>query len=681
MSADAGSSSGERAEKRARVEAPAPAEPRALKGAAPFDALPDAVMSCVFEELGLRASWTLRGVCRRWRRVIEETEWESFELDAGEAFVESCSCSHDELDGAMSLYANGLDVDDRHTSWAAKLPFLFLKRKLRLGAGASVSLRLRLSQEGSEEAAGRNVLKDAAAFTLLLAICGRARPAAVSFEFLGDGRGEGGGLEQPTGDLGGQAEGASFRIHLLHLLRTLGRSLPSLESLRVGFRWGHEFGGTDDELADLYEEFPAGRAPWPPAGELREALGPLGGLRSLTLAFDEPLMALSPEAAAAVAGACPLLRSVAVSLRRSREAADGVLAELARLAHLERLALQFPIGPGGCFEPRGGFAALADGAAGRSLRSIALVQNSALLTEGEAELAGGGELAAADGHGVSVRADEATFLALARMPRLESFHTLQISDNEVEGGAVLALRGAAALREASLLVSAGYEDDERTLGVARALAAALAALPRLEALRLKWDVFAVSPGCFDEATSEGAVAVLESPGARRALVDLELSFRPYAPGAARTLGEALSGLTRLATLKLDFTDITFGPGEDDAHALFGAADVVAVLASAGARRALTELGLHLGRALEAEEAEAVAALPPSAASASGPTPRTPRPSRPTRSILQARLGPGVAVGVELCGPPAMHAGREGLEAAGAIGDMFAGRECSSPLHW
>eukprot|EP00741_Cyanophora_paradoxa_P021631 tig00000241_g20879.t1 len=86
-------------------------------------------MSDVFNALGLRASWPLRAVCRRWRRVVEETEWAVVELRLKGGEVSSAA-GHSESKRSAEHVCGALSaLFDRKTG------------KLRLGNGASVTIK------------------------------------------------------------------------------------------------------------------------------------------------------------------------------------------------------------------------------------------------------------------------------------------------------------------------------------------------------------------------------------------------------------------------------------------------------------------------------------------------------------------------------------------------------------
>eukprot|EP00741_Cyanophora_paradoxa_P013507 tig00020693_g13042.t1 len=394
---------GGRAAKRARVEeldlepAAAAAAPPEASGA--FDALPDALMGEVFKTLGLRESWPLRGVCRRWRRVVEETQWASLELR-----VKDASC----------------------------------------GPGSSVAITIeRASQQAAEVTC--SVLKLAAA----------TQPREVAVKLLK-------GSTSVANDEGP----ADFDEHFLR-----GLELGVLRALRPPKKAASRLESLSVCLDPDSEEGEWGGWPSASAAELRAALAPFGAsaLRSLGIFVDDS------EAAAAVAAACPLLRSVRLQPKQvsdgggSWEAgASDVMAALAPLAHLEELVIEYPdryIGDGWTrgLDISDGLVALADGAAGKTLRTISfpsergLVKNDALR-------------------------------ALQRLPNLESISWLRIcvypgmySSEGVQAGGILAIGRVTRLRSVGLIVDLGDPP------VLQALTVALSALPRLESLGLELD--------------------------------------------------------------------------------------------------------------------------------------------------------------------------------------------------
>eukprot|EP00741_Cyanophora_paradoxa_P002531 tig00000076_g2455.t1 len=504
-------SSTSRAEKRARVAEPAAAPPAVGAAAATtaqlagvFDALPDAVASSVFKTLGPRAMWSLRCVCRRWRRVIEETEWPSFELRTDEKRPgrdESGEGSEGELaeDGAGS-------APSRHGSAAA----LVEKRKLRLGDGASVSL-----------GAGWREVEAACGLLAALVRSGgggssgaaSAQPREVVFQVVGS---EDGGEDYGEDFL------SRFVLGALRALRPPGGAPSGLEGLHLCL-------SNDDN----------GRMPLPPGDELRAALSPFGKLRSLTLYFQAVQNGIMAKALAAVVTACPLLRCL--SFRPDFASPSSALAALAPLAHLERLALLFDDEHADlCLEvdaSGGGFGAIADGPAGRSLRSLFFLDERAVQGSDAFSFPRLSEVDAPHlDHFQSAELSEAAIRAVARLPRLERLEPLQFDLEDVSPGTVRALGGAACLRELFVRL----EDRHGASAAASALAAlaeALSALPSLS--RLKVELHAMSTGPSEVA------ALLSCAGARRALVALDVVFyRPLSEAEAEAIA-SLPALRRL----------------------------------------------------------------------------------------------------------------------------------------
>eukprot|EP00741_Cyanophora_paradoxa_P020823 tig00000055_g20102.t1 len=261
----------------------------------------------------------------RWRRVVEETEW---------AVVE-----------------------------------------LRIKGGTAIDSKIRAAEFGESSSSSSSPTRSL--FSELFEKT-KLRPREVTIERL---KGEDG--DQIVGDPDVNANLISaYLLGVLRALRPPEGAASSLEGLRVGFCF----------CLDL-DRFPSRdignriKLPWPRAPELRAALAPFGALRSLaldvmisgvhkSLAFqfsglDE---GISPHAAAAIAAACPLLRSLSLPLRPSGSptSTSAVLAALAPLAHLQQLAVVLDgVRSGAKVNVAAGLAALADGPAGKSLRKIA----------------------------------------------------------------------------------------------------------------------------------------------------------------------------------------------------------------------------------------------------------------------------------------------------------------------
>eukprot|EP00741_Cyanophora_paradoxa_P000037 tig00000057_g35.t1 len=364
--------------KKSKAAAPPGSSPSEQHGPGAFDDVPDAVLSGVFKALGPRASWPLRRVCGRWRRVVEEMEWASFELRIKAADVDmSRAAAHEASEqGDESAY----DV----------LSALFERRRLRLSAGASVSLRPELSRlvafdrnDGRSVAAAHQIHRRRveAACGLLRAIArshsGPSQPREVSIELMRD-------MQDISDDVDDrelaiiaarQVDKDFLRSYLLGVLSALqpaeGAASSSLESLSVSFNSGlfKEFGVT---FGEGLEEMRSKTRPWPAPADLRAALAPFAQLRSLSLFFGVYDKGAQPEAAEAIAGACPLLRSVRLLARD-----EAVLAAFAPLAHLQQLAVIFSTF--GAPDVSDGVVALADGPAGQSLQSIEFVIKLAVL--------------------------------------------------------------------------------------------------------------------------------------------------------------------------------------------------------------------------------------------------------------------------------------------------------------
>eukprot|EP00741_Cyanophora_paradoxa_P007622 tig00001177_g7372.t1 len=524
--------SGGRAKKRARVKEPEPAAEAAQHGAAAsasaaqaagvLDALPDALLGDIFRALGPRASWPLRGVCSRWQRLVEETDWASVELqmDGGRAGDWAAA-------GGVPKPRRKAAASERSGERAfSRVSTLLEERRLRLVGGGSVALRAELPrraisapQSGKKGRAADAELKRshqlaAAAACRLLAVAASsgvgpapARPREVVIE-----------LSRRDGLLIGVNDDVDFvRTFLLDLLRALAPpgDVPSgLQSLSVGCNVEPERYSRQEWL------------PWPAPAELQPALAPFGQLRSLDLFFGPLDEGITKEAAAVVAAACPLLASL--SVRPRPMAVAPVLAALAPLAHLQNLAVL--VGhPHICDAVAFGIVTIAGGAAGKSLRSLAFLPETEVYAQGAFPR----RKERIKNH--LFEASDDALLALGSMPHLESVRTLFLTCSDVKKAAVLALGRSASLRELHVFL---YANEVKH---ARALAEALTALPRIERLFLELSCSDAGPGARD------ALAFLRSAGARRALTDLRLIV--YEP-VSEALAEALAALPALRRLEV-----------------------------------------------------------------------------------------------------------------------------------
>eukprot|EP00741_Cyanophora_paradoxa_P002536 tig00000076_g2460.t1 len=486
-----------RVEKRARVDEVAAAaagdSPSAAQLAGAFDALPDAVASGVFKWLGPRAMWPLRGVCRRWWRVIEETEWPAFELRTDDKKPEL------KKSGAGSAAA-----PSRHDAATA----LVEKRKLRLSDGASVSLG----------AGWREVEAACGLLAALVSDGGRggsgsgaaqAQPREVAFRSL---RSKDGAEED--GYEYGEDFLSRFVLGALRALRPPAGAPSRLEGLHLAVY------GTRNRIPRKK----------PPGEELRAALSPFGKLRSLTLYFNARDSGVTAEAAAAIVAACPLLRSL--SFRPDFASESAALAALAPLAHLERLVLVLQreeLDASG-----GGFGAIADGPAGRSLRTLFFLDDDEV---GESDAFP--RLAEVDaprkGDSASARLSAAAVRALARLTRLERLEPMGFYFSNESLDAIRALVGVVSLRQL-VLCSRGSDvgANKAFLGV---LAETLSALPGLSRLCLSLHM--------ENASPKDVAAFLSCAGARRSLVELDfILLRPPSKAEAEAVA-ALPALRRL----------------------------------------------------------------------------------------------------------------------------------------
>eukprot|EP00741_Cyanophora_paradoxa_P015841 tig00020904_g15293.t1 len=513
------------AAKRARIDEPAAppataAEAIHMQAAVAFmiNALPDALLGCVFKALGVQGSWPLRGVCRRWRRVVEETEWPSFDL---------------RFKGPNKTAAEAvLSFVEKRT------------RELQLSAGASVSLR----PEFEFEFATSDPLKAAgfkrslqclvtATLEILAAVArrqsGPLQPRAATVELISseDNRVPRSLLEAEHEDFrGGRYRLDFLSSFLFGVLRALQpadepASASTLESLSIGLHPKVPHACSTDAL------------PFPPAAELRAALAPFCQLQSLTLCFGELDQGIFPEEAAAVAAACPLLRAVALHPRGAAQ----VLAALAPLARLEELSLA-AASADALFDASRGLEALAEGPAGRSIRRIAFFLRKGHYREGEFPRRSPGATPCV------VPLSGAGVLAFSRMPNLESIKDIELFCRSFDPATFLALGRVARLREAGLRVAL----EQGGAPLLRLLPEVLSSLPRLS--RLGLDIVCRTA----EAPSEGdVVALLGSPGARRALADLGLFFPRALSEAEAEAVVALPALRRLRVRNPDHSDPAF----------------------------------------------------------------------------------------------------------------------------
>eukprot|EP00741_Cyanophora_paradoxa_P018062 tig00021037_g17441.t1 len=226
---------------------------------------------------------------------------------------------------------------------------------------------------------------------------------------------------------------------------------------------------------------------------LREVMRPFSGLRSLNLSspFFE---GLNREGAAIIAEACPNVSTL--HLTADFQVISGVLSALASLPNLQHLSASDANPKTVTVSFANGLEALADGAAGRTLRSIGFFGEQGLFN---------------------------------RMPNLESIQPFLVDSDICMAMAqerITSLGRIAGLREASVafidMVDAG-----KTSEALRALAEALSRLPRLEKLTLD---FSMNYACGDADVDYASL--LESPGVRRRLASLRMALRSEADALA-----------------------------------------------------------------------------------------------------------------------------------------------------
>eukprot|EP00741_Cyanophora_paradoxa_P001852 tig00000514_g1795.t1 len=263
-----------------------------------------------------------RTPARRFRRLIEETEWAPASLEV--------------------LIDNAAVCD--------ALVWLIQEQKLLLGSGSSVSISLkRASERTVEEVCG------------LLEAISIGQPQTVAIEVL-------------TRALINVDVDKHFLRYLvlgvLQMLQPKEGAASRLENLSICLDTNSQEGEWRD---------------WPSASadELEEALAPFGTLHSLGIFFGQV------DAAAVIVAACPNLHSIRLQPKTSDETeenwdellcgASDILAALAPLACLEHAVLEYPDALTDRMrldneEDRvlvnKGLRKLADGAAGKTLRSI-----------------------------------------------------------------------------------------------------------------------------------------------------------------------------------------------------------------------------------------------------------------------------------------------------------------------
>eukprot|EP00741_Cyanophora_paradoxa_P004474 tig00000806_g4343.t1 len=467
-----------------------------------FDALPDAILGNVLRALGLSECWPMRRVCRRWKRVVEETDWAS-----------------------VALYLKGVEGCD------AALERLE-ERRLRLSSGASVRVFLQVDfydvwTMDYSTIAQRVSGASAAACRLLEVIAhkhtGPAGLREIAVELVSTQS-----IALQLYHFGDNFLPA-YVIGVLEALRPANGSAPAaasaLESLAIGLASG-DGGG-------FYSFHWCGNngLPWPSAVDLRLALAPFGKLRSLTLGFNSADAGASPEAAASIAAACPRLRSLGFAPQK--ESVDGVLAALAPLEQLEELVVM------GSVFSEAGLAALADGAAGKSLREISFSASTSLWKR---------RVQPRTLRWLDPSCNTGSFrgpvlLALGRMPKLESVGPLSMSSMLLPDE-VRELGRIASLRKLSLRFNGlGTRTGGWNPANLRVLRDALSSLPCLEELDLGLQNHVGFP--------DDVVAFLGSAGVRRALTDFVLVHEDDRP-LAEAEAEAIVALPALRRLHVNY---------------------------------------------------------------------------------------------------------------------------------
>eukprot|EP00741_Cyanophora_paradoxa_P021347 tig00021348_g20606.t1 len=401
------------------AKARARAATRALADSVVLEDLPLDLLARIVSQLDLRAAWRLRAASKALKDAVEAVEWASLILHVG-ADSRANLQRLEQLIATRRLVLHAdcallLDVADDEGARAACFS---LVAAVAAATGGPARLEATVHLESD---AGRRRTSDLSAYvwqnrTILHKTLAALRPAA-----------------------GGQAQAR---------VRDLSLACPSA-------LWPDAVSAlTPPDLVD---------AAW-----LRSALGHFKCLRSLAL---PAFAALCPAGAAALAACCPGLESLSAPLQ-----SDAAVAALAPLPSLRRLAARaalpgpLPLGPG--------LAELAQGPAGRSLRSLAFsgAEGAVLSAAGALAVACMEGLEGVEGRlalapGVA-RADLAEW---GRLGRLRALSLAAASPEHLHG---LADALGASLAPASLELAAPlYPDGE---AVARALEAARGCLAACE---------------------------------------------------------------------------------------------------------------------------------------------------------------------------------------------------------
>eukprot|EP00741_Cyanophora_paradoxa_P020051 tig00021221_g19352.t1 len=283
--------------------------------------LPDAVLGHIFQKASLPYAWPLRGVCRRWRSLIESTAWEEVELRS------NCP-PPGHFDQLASLVRAG---------------------QIKLASRACARLRVGMCHVNY-----LNYIVVASACGVLAACSkdGRLAEADVSF-----------GIPEMYEGLAYENGGIlhAFMIGTLSALRPQHPTRSSLEKLSISVA------PDDKDFVDV----DLGTSTPPSAENLQAALEPLGSIRSLKIMPNA--FRVDSAAAAAIASSLPKLQSIYF-----QPADCGAMAALARLSSLSDVLIRWSdfgdeVAP---WEISDALSALAEGPAGKSLQSLVLDDSS-----------------------------------------------------------------------------------------------------------------------------------------------------------------------------------------------------------------------------------------------------------------------------------------------------------------
>eukprot|EP00741_Cyanophora_paradoxa_P018915 tig00021105_g18260.t1 len=393
---------GERSAKRTRAGVPAGA---GVVECSIVD-LPDGVLGHVLQSVSLARAWPLRAVCRRWRSVIESKAWEDVKLR-----------SNDRAD-------------------FQQLASLLRSEKVKLAARASVRLDARMGAESE------NNFSLVASACAVLAACNKdGSVAEADVCFVAEHRGS---LDSVV---------HAFILGTLAALRPQRAARSALEKLSIRLQKPAPANQDEGYVARLRVQSDQQAT----AEDLQASLQPLSSLRSLELMPNA--FPVDSAAAAAIARSLPNLQ--AIHFQPSDCRALAALAPLSALRDVVSCWHTF-IYDTDPSEFGDAFSTLANGPAGKSLRSIVLDP---------------------DDSDKFFPIDSTCLHAIAKFPFLEEI-VIDLSSDELESADLAAFKSSS-LRNVSVRL-----DVEERLSVERlrALASAFASCPNLSSLTLDLEI-------------------------------------------------------------------------------------------------------------------------------------------------------------------------------------------------